>query len=54
MGREGILYLGLFAVMWTWVAFSHATPDRTWTFTALCGIPQAALAIGLYVKCRER
>jgi hypothetical protein len=52
MARGGILILGFFAIMWAFVAFRFLNPGRALIPTALVGVPQAAMAITLFVKCK--
>lgn len=52
MGRGGILLLGAVAIGWTWLFMRAMFPDKALILTALCGIPQAALAVKLFIECK--
>ena len=52
MGRGGILFLGALSVFWMWLAFKTGFPDNALKLTLLCGIPQAYLAIKLFLECK--
>ena len=52
MGREGILFLGMMSILWAWMAFKNVFPENAVLLTVLVGIPQAALAVTLFFKCK--
>ena len=52
MGREGILVLGMISIGWAWMAIKRIYPENAVILFALVGIPQAALAIMLFFKCK--
>ena len=52
MGRAGILFLGALAIGWMWLAFKTGFPDNALKLTLLCGVPQAYLAVKLFLECK--